>query len=110
MRIEILDDTYNLLYASKKAMDGAQAYGVCQYDPPVILIQGGLNPVKDASTTIHELMHAVYNSLRGAKVPIDDPAAVEEFFVATLSAGLATVLRNNPKLLDRIYDQLRYGK
>jgi hypothetical protein len=110
MRVEILDDTYDLLYASKKIMDAEQAYGKCIYDPPTILVQQGLNPVKDAGTTIHELMHAIYNCLRGVKLPVDDVAALEECFVEMLSTGMVTVLRNNPKLLDRIYSQLRYGK
>ena len=49
--------------------------------------------MREASTLLHELMHAVLGVLKGVTVPIQDPTRTEEHFVTLLSTGLITVFR-----------------
>jgi hypothetical protein len=108
MRIQILDESYELQYKEVKDIDGLLGY-MCT-TPAHIAIRKGISPCKEASVLVHEIFHAIAAGLSNMEYPLHDNKRIEEHWVEMLSTGLVSVLKANPKLLDKIYDQLRYGK
>lgn len=109
MNIRILDNSFALKFVSKRDADDHRAYGWCQYDPPEINIQAGLDHVKTAGTVIHEVLHAIMESSRGCPLPKDEDK-LEEYFVTVLSVGLVTTLKHNPAFLNLLYDLIKDGE
>ena len=67
----------------------------------VIRIQKGMDKKTEAATLLHEILHAIVKSsgLTNDGQPLKEDAA-EEMAVDVLSNGLASVFRDNPKLLE----------
>lgn len=92
VRINGIDWTIKKL-RSKKPIDG-DADGLCVYDDHEVQVRGGLAPLAEADTILHELFHAILHS-QGREQGGD----LEELYVRALATGLLGVIRDNPQLL-----------
>jgi hypothetical protein len=105
-KIKVLNVDFDYTRPSKVLMDAAHAWGYTQTDPDVIAVQAGVSKGREVDTLIHEIFHAVLTVVGTGCVVSTDPERMEEHFVSLLASGLASVLRDNPKLLPYLAERL----
>ena len=76
------------------------SYGEYEHRKNTITIQNGLQPLDEANTLLHEILHGIayINSLTQTGEPLDTENK-EEVVVNTMTNGLAQVFRDNQWLL-----------
>ena len=84
--------------------DDGDARGLFHNREGVIQIEWGQPADEQAETLIHEILHAIWAS-RQIQEPIDEEGAVSQ-----LASGLATVLRDNPRLAPALISAFKKGK
>ena len=98
LRIKILHLEYEVLPISSKAViyEGSN-YGLHIPQDNVIYIDAAQSPAEQVRILCHELIHAIWWAHTIPKMARD-----EEQICGVLEAPLAGLLRDNPKLLERI--------
>ena len=79
----------------------ARNFGEYHRHPGTILVDESLEGDQARETFLHELLHAIYGVW---PLPTQPPTLTEETIVATMAAGLATVLRDNPAVARWLID------
>lgn len=103
--IRVFDTVFQCAEVPKLLADRLGCFAWMTADPPQIFVQRGMPPGKEASTVIHEILHAILATFNGVTVPKDDKLR-EEHFVTMLSTGLAAVIASNPKLKAYLFERL----
>ena len=83
-------------------------YGEYDHRKNTITIQNGLEPLDEANTMVHEVLHAVayINSLTVSGQPLDTENK-EEVVINQMTNGLVQVFRDNKWLLTYLKDKLK---
>ena len=83
-------------------------YGEYDHRKNTITIQNGLEPLDEANTVVHEILHAVayINSLTVSGQPLDSENK-EEIVINQMTNGLVQVFRDNKWLLPYLKDKLK---
>ena len=81
----------------------SDAYGEFDHRKNSISIQEDLTKIDYACTLLHEILHAVvyYNSLTQSGQPLDNENK-EEIVVNSITNGLMSVFKDNPKILKEL--------
>ena len=82
-------------------VDNAGHYGITHTVHSNIRVTNMGNAVEKINTLIHELLHAVFHT-QGIKLDRD----TEETVVNSTANGLTALIRDNPRLIHYILDQL----
>lgn len=82
-------------------IDNASQYGITHTVHSNIRVTNMGNAIEKVNTLIHELLHAVFHT-QGIKLEGD----AEERIVNSTANGLTALIRDNPKLVHYILDQL----
>lgn len=94
--IEVGGLLYKVKYVSPKCIKGSDvlaAIGNIDFDKRIIKIEKGLSSSEEISVIIHELCHAVLETILPAKI-LDDYEEVEELIVGPFARILAGALRS----------------
>ena len=83
-------------------------YGEYDHRKNTITIQNGLDPLDEANTVIHEVLHAIayINSLTVSGQPLDSENK-EEITINQMTNGLMQVFRDNKWLLTYLKEKLK---
>jgi len=83
-------------------------YGEYDHRKNTITIQNGLDPLDEANTVIHEVLHAIayINSLTVSGQPLDSENK-EEITINQITNGLMQVFRDNKWLLTYLKEKLK---
>ena len=102
-KIKILNRDYAVRdYCSKKsATDGN--YGVCDNNDALIQVDLKWSNQTIATTLLHEILHAVSHAMALEAADFKS----DEDMVHPMSNGLATVMRDNPKVFQDILKALK---
>ena len=73
-------------------------YGMFMNAEGKILV-GNVSPAENANTVLHEALHAIWRHMSMDK-------DIEEHYVTLIANGLATLIRDNPKLFPAIQEML----
>ena len=84
------------------------AYGEYEHRKNTITIQNGLQPLDEANTLLHEILHGIayINSLTQSGQPLDKEDR-EEVVINTVTNGLSQVFRDNQWLLPYFKDKFK---
>ena len=84
------------------------SYGEYDHRKNTITIQTGLEPLDEANTLLHEILHGVsyINSLTTSGQPLDTEGK-EEIVVNQMTNGLAQVFRDNKWLMTYFRDKFK---
>lgn len=83
------------------SVDNAGHYGLTHKVKSYITVTQMGNPVEQVNTLIHECLHAICHT-QGIKLDND----TEEMVVNNMANGLVGLIRENPKLIHYLLDQL----
>lgn len=78
--------------------DLPKAVGEYDYENQIVRVRIGQHPVFEADTVLHELLHAIDDAMQ---------LGMKERQVHCTAVGLVALLRDNPDLLEYLYDALR---
>ena len=83
-------------------------YGEYDHRKNTITIQNGLQPLDEANTLLHEIIHGIayINSLTQSGQPLDTESK-EEVVVNTMTNALAQVFRDNKWILPYFKDKFK---
>ena len=86
----------------------SDCYGEYDHRKNIITIQNGLQPLDEANTLLHEIIHGIayINSLTQSGQPLDTESK-EEVVVNTMTNALAQVFRDNKWLLPYFKDKFK---
>lgn len=85
--------SYEVLYTDEFKSDHV---GETRFDPKQIIIKKGLSPSEEASTVVHELLHAIDHEEPGKPLT--------ETNILRMERGLHRAFRLNPELLLSLYE------
>ena len=100
-KIKILSADYTVRRVDKQWQRDTDSKGQCDTEEYIITlpVEQELSLLLD--TAVHEVMHGVYELMQ---LTDEDK---EEAYVARLSTGFVTVLRDNPKFRKWVWDSLK---
>lgn len=75
-----------------------KAVGEYDYEHQIVRLRDGQQPVFEADTVLHELIHAIDDAMQ---------LGMKERQVHCTAVGLIALLRDNPDFLEYLYDALR---
>ena len=86
----------------------SDCYGEYDHRKNTITIQNGLEPLDEANTVVHEILHGIayINSLTASGQPLDSENK-EEIVINQITNGLVQVFRDNKWLLPYLKDKLK---
>ena len=86
----------------------SDCYGEYDHRKNTITIQNGLQPLDEANTLLHEIIHGIayINSLTQNRQPLDTESK-EEVVVNTMTNALAQVFRDNKWLMPYFKDKFK---
>ena len=86
----------------------SDSYGEYDHRKNVITITNGLEPLDEANTVVHEILHGIayINSLTVSGQPLDTENK-EEVVINQFTNGLVQVFRDNKWLLPYLKDKLK---
>ena len=86
----------------------SDCYGEYDHRKNTITIQNGLEPLDEANTVVHEILHGIayINSLTASGQPLDSENK-EEVVINQITNGLVQVFRDNKWLLPYLKDKLK---
>ena len=86
----------------------SDSYGEYDHRKNTITIQNGLQPLDEANTLLHEILHGIayINSLTQSDQPLDTENK-EEVVINSMTNGLAQVFRDNKWLLPYFKDKFK---
>lgn len=102
--VKIFWNDYKVETWTPKQAFAANRWGEISYNESVIRIDGGASDPQQAETLIHELLHGIFHTM----LP-DLDGDQSENMVLKMSAGLATLIRDNPDVFDWIVEALSDG-
>ena len=105
MRIKVGYADYTVASLAPGVADVADIYGYCDPHTLTIYVRPDCSPQEQGCTLIHELIHAAFDVFRLPKTGM-----TEEDVASRLEVPLATIFRDNPKLLGVIQKALSEGK
>lgn len=91
--IRVMGRNFLLMFHPQSSL-GDQAVGMCNNAEFVIDILGGMHPVEEFDTVLHEIQHAVWFVMSASMGGAD-----EEQIVRRLATGMTGVYMDNPQLL-----------
>ena len=97
--IKIMHRNYSLVKETTKTLMTNQAYGMFKPIDGFITYVDDVSYSETVDTVIHEMLHALW-------MLFDHDKEHEEHIVRTLSTGLTTVMRDNPKLFAALQETL----
>lgn len=98
-KVKINTYTYTLKEENDPRFDdGADAWGYCDYDNQEIVIKKNATKERKRNIVLHEIMHAVFESVHASprSMRADE---IEEYYVVHSAPILVDVLRDNPNLV-----------
>lgn len=102
MIVSILGRAYTVKWTSDKEFT-KKMFGECNTENFTITLATGMHPAREHEILIHEILHAVWDTLRlyddRAKKRLKDS---EEHVVMNLAVGISTVLLNNQALVEHL--------
>lgn len=78
--------------------NGSELLGLCKYFDNEILVRANQKPAEELDTLLHEMLHALVNTL-GLSFQDENH---EEMIVSKIGAALAGTFLDNPQLLEYI--------
>ena len=86
----------------------SDCYGEYDHRKNTITIQNGLEPLDEANTMVHEILHGIayINSLTVSGQPLDTENK-EEVVINQFTNGLVQVFRDNKWLLDFLKEKIK---
>lgn len=101
-KIKVLYSTYDIVPLEERQANLREIFGQFHAKEQVIEYDSTLKNAEKINTIMHEIGHAIFHTM-GIKSSNDSD---EEVFVNSFTAGLITVFRDNPTLLQWICDNI----
>lgn len=101
--IRILHLDFELRFADKIFFDAAKAYGYCDKERLIIIVQEKLRPALTADTTLHECLHAMHFAVGCEEEMTQETIALQ------FAGPLCMLIRDNPELIAWLESLLRPG-
>lgn len=102
-KIRIMAYDYEIRNMTQQEQRDGKYLGTCLNSEAQITINGSWKPQVQATTFLHEIIHAIAHQM--GKFNLSDEQ--EEKVVEGLSTGICVLMRDNPKLLPLIQKALK---